>query len=401
MAILKHKCSDCEESYPLETQTCPIDGRALKPVLVGSLVGTILADRYEILQEIGKGGMGVIYKARDLNAESDASNMVAVKLLLNNAQENEVLRSRFSVEARAASSLNHPNIVKMYEYSFTPEGLPFMIMQWLPGSTLDAMITDGQIDIERAIQFIIQMCEALSHAHRHDIIHRDIKPGNIMIVTEDATEKAVLVDFGIAKIFAQPGKTSMHLTKTGQIFGSPLYMSPEQCMGQKLDARSDIYSLGCVLYECITGSTPFAADNVLGVIYQHINDQPAAFASSRKEKALESLVYKAMAKKPEERFQSMNDFSVELQKYFASIVKSGAYKPEPMEEKPASPDAYRQFEYYKEAAERGVADAQLEVALMYLEGVHVEQSNDLAFEWCLKAASQGQFGGNVSTWRNV
>ncbi len=400
MAILtsiRQKCGKCDESFPIDTITCPHDGTELKTVLIGSLAGTTLGYRYELQEEIGKGGMGVIYKALDRKAPSPELSTVAVKLLLNNAKENEVVRSRFTVEARAARSLNHPHIVRVHEHSFTAEGLPFMVMDWLPGPTLDDLIEGGQVDIHLALKLVIQLCDALSHAHLHNIVHRDIKPSNIIVVEDSGEHKAILVDFGIAKIFTQPGKTSMHLTQTGQIFGSPLYMSPEQCMGQKLDSRADIYALGCVLYECVTGSSPFNGENVLSVIFKHINEDPPEFANSRKEKKLEAIVFKSLAKKADERYQTMADFMKDLEGYSRSLRKSSYAAPEaelgegePIEAADSLEDiGVRKLKYYKDAAEAGDASAQLELALFYRDGTLVEQNNELAFEWCLKGATQG------------
>lgn len=396
MTAIKQQCGDCEESFPIDTVVCPHDGSVLKPVLVGSLAGTILADRYELVQEIGKGGMGVIYKATDLKAEDQASSVVAVKLLLNQMKENEALRTRFTIEGRAASTLNHPNVVKVHEHSFTADGLPFMVMEWLPGPTLDQLIERGQIDFERAIRLVIQMCDALSHAHRHNIIHRDIKPSNIIVIDEHGTDKAKLVDFGIAKIFTPPGKTSLHLTETGQVFGSPHYMCPEQCMGQKLDARADIYALGCVLYECITGSPPFSGENFLNVIFQHINDEPPRFANTRSEKQLESIVIKTLAKKADDRYQTMADFKQALDAHLETILKKRADYDAELEdvgkESATAPAAEQLFQYYKSGAEAGNPSAQFELSMLYQEGQVVEQDFGQALDWALKAASQGLIG---------
>jgi len=391
VTLIKQKCADCDESFSSDTIVCPNDGSELKTVLVGSLAGTVLADRFELLEEIGKGGMGVIYKAID----RETSCTVAVKLLLNNARENEALRNRFTVEARAARSLNHPNIVKVLDHDFTKEGLPYMAMEWLAGEPLDKLIEESQLEIEQALKFVMQICDALGHAHRHSVVHRDIKPANIMIVESAGAQEAVLVDFGIAKIFTPPGKTSLHLTQTGQIFGSPLYMSPEQCMGQKIDARADIYSLGCVLYESITGSSPFSADNTLAVIFKHINEDPKSFASSRSEKALEKIVFKAMSKKPDDRFQTMTDMFRALETYIDSNRKNerddetGSADEESEEHGEVEYSEEQYFQYYKEAAEAGDASAQLELALIFTAGEIVEKNDEVSFEWCLKAATQG------------
>jgi|GEM_PF-671108 len=385
------KCLECQSSFSRETLVCPHDGTQLSTVLVAPLSGTLLGDRYELMDEIGRGGMGVIYRAHD--RLSPGAPPVAVKLLLNDATENDIIRNRFMVEARAASSLNHPNVIKVHEFNVSEEGLPYMIMEFLCGKTLDDLLEEGHLDLPETIALIIQVCDALGHAHRHNVVHRDIKPSNIVIVPdENGQRKAIVVDFGIAKVFTQPGKTSLHLTKTGQIFGSPLYMSPEQCMGQKLDARADIYALGCVLYQCVAGQSPFDGDNMLSVIFRHINDEPERFASSTREKALESVILKALAKSPQDRFQSMTDLRRQLENCLEIMLgpemeesgEGGWAQPEPGSTDGADP----QFIYFKELADEGMAAAQLELAVFHRDGIFVEQNKELAFDWCLKAASQ-------------
>lgn len=405
MSSVVHKeCVSCSAVFPRDTVICPIDGSELATRVSKPLVGLTLGSHYELLEEIGRGGMGMIYKAKHKKPDrSAASDIVAIKLLLNDAKANEIVKKRFMVEARAASSLNHPNIIKIHEYSVSEDGLPFMVMDYLDGTSLDELLKSGGMDIESTLKFMIDICDALSHAHRHNVVHRDLKPSNIMVIkSDDGTDKPILVDFGIAKIFTQPGKTSLRLTQTGEVFGSPLYMSPEQCMGQKLDGRADIYGLGCVIYECITGDCPFTGDNFLNIIFRHINDDPPRFARSSHEKALEEILLKALAKKPSDRYQSMTDLRKELEAYLHS-TSPGKVDEEEADGEDNDNDDFeasdigdddiasgdRQFAYYYKLAQQGEAHAQLELALLYREGVFVEQDNRLAFEWCLKAATQG------------
>jgi TPR repeat protein len=383
----------------MDTIVCPHDGTELRTVVSGSLAGTVLAGRYELVEEIARGGMGVIYKAVDRLSDEPGSANVAVKLLLNSASGNEALRSRFMVEGRAAGSLNHPNIVRVHDHSFTGEGLPFLVMDWLPGQTLDCLIESQKIDVTLVVELIMQIADALSHAHRHNVIHRDIKPSNIIIIDDYGKPKAVLVDFGIAKIFSQPGKTSMKLTQTGHIFGSPLYMSPEQCMGKKLDSRSDIYALGCVLYECMTGSAPFCSENVLSVIYKHVNEAPVEFANTKSEKALQSIIFKAMEKDAGSRYQAMHELLEALQAYVDASSELKGTASDSLElplnssgnkdelSLPVIED--QKLHYYSLAADAGDASAQLELALFYRDGYLVEQNGEIALDWCIKAATQG------------
>ncbi len=396
-SFVKKKCNECHEFFPADVSVCPNDGAPLATVLSGSPKGLQLGGRYRILEELGRGGMGVIYKAHDNNKNIP----VAIKFLLHDCGENDIMRNRFMVEARAASALNHPNVITVYDYNVSEEGLPYMVLEYLDGCSLaDLLENDETLTIDLILWFIIDVCDALAHAHRRNVIHRDLKPSNIMIVNDDdGNEKAVLVDFGIAKIFAQPGQTSMRLTQTGEVFGSPLYMSPEQCMGQKLDARSDIYSMGCVLYQCLTGETPFQGENFLNVIFQHVNDAPPSFARRSNERLLESIVFKALAKQPEERYQTMTELRQHLEFCLNKLVQSA-------EDKSASEDdeddddeelgdldaidddelGNDEFAYYEALARDGDANAQLELSLFYRDGVLVEQDEELAFEWCEKSA---------------
>jgi TPR repeat protein/predicted Ser/Thr protein kinase len=378
---------ECQESFPGKTMICPHDGSQLATTLVRSPVGLRLSDRYEIVQEIGRGGMGVIYKAHDLQAKPNESKTVAIKLLINDAGNNETVRARFTVEARAASALSHPNIIKVYEYDVTPEGLPFIVMEYLEGIPLDELLESGGPSKEELLQFVIQVCDALSHAHRRSVIHRDIKPSNIMIVKgEDGKGKAVVVDFGIAKIFTQPGQTSMRLTQTGEVFGSPLYMSPEQCMGQKLDNRSDVYALGCLLYECITGSSPFKGENFLNVIFQHVNDPVQPFAKEGPDFVLEPIILKALEKKPESRYQNMVEFRQALE-HCHRLLTSGEEQDDTEYDTSLDKQALQNM---IDEANAGDVNVQYDLGLFYRYGHFMDEPDEeKGFEWCLKAAKNG------------
>lgn len=380
------KCMECQESFPGSTIVCPHDGSQLATTLVRSAVGARLSERYEILDEIGRGGMGVIYKALDKLATDQTKAVVAIKLLINDAGSNDTVRARFMVEARAASSLSHPNIIKVHEFAVSPEGLPFMVMEYLDGVPLDDLIETGGMETAELLQYVIEVCDALAHAHRRNIIHRDIKPSNIMIVCGDDNKgKAIVVDFGIAKIFAQPGQTSMRLTQTGEVFGSPLYMSPEQCMGQKLDQRSDIYALGCLVYECLTGESPFHGENFLNVIFQHVNNPPKPFAKQGTDFLLEPIVLKALEKKPENRYQSMVEFRQALE--HCRKILCGAQTHDTAND--AYSDDADTLSQVKEQAEAGDANAQFDLGLFFQYGTFSDPDEELGFEWCLKAAKQG------------
>ncbi|MBX9671634.1 MAG: protein kinase [Candidatus Obscuribacterales bacterium] len=384
-SLLKRKCFECDQTFPYGTQVCPHDGNLLATTLARSGVGLKLCDRFELLEEVGRGGMGAIYTARDHACDEPQHEIVAIKLLVGDASKDETMRNRFMVEARAASSLSHPNIVKVIEFSVSSEGLPFLVMEYLKGQSLDQLIrSESKLNTELALRYAVQICDALAHAHRRDIIHRDIKPSNIMIVDDDGLSKAVLVDFGIAKIFTQPGKTSMRLTQTGEIFGSPLYMSPEQCMGQKLDHRSDIYAVGCLLFECLTGQCPFEGDNFLEVVFNHINMTPSRFSNpTAADLMIEPIVHRALEKAPDRRYQSMLDMRLELERCLVKI-SSGV-----IDDTEGERELDDDFAYWIRRAESGDVNAQFDLALFYRYGHFVESDDEIAFEWCLKAARLG------------
>jgi eukaryotic-like serine/threonine-protein kinase len=206
-----------------------------------ALVGTILAKRYELKSFIGQGGMSVVYKATD----QQLGKTVAVKLLLPHLVNDPITYQRFQLEARAASSLSHTNIVTIYDFGAGENNEPYIVMDYLDGTPLnDAIKMLRGLAMERSVAIFVQIADALQCAHSNNVLHRDLKPSNVLLIHQGpALDIVKLVDFGIAKLIPQDGGESLHLTKTGEVFGSPFYMSPEQCRGEKVDARSDIYSM--------------------------------------------------------------------------------------------------------------------------------------------------------------
>jgi serine/threonine protein kinase len=255
--------------------------------------------RYRIDKAIGSGGMSTVLKARDLVLDRD----VAFKVLVGGigASKNAVLR--FQREARAVARLDHPNIVKVHDFGTTSNGTPYLVMDYLGGTPLATLLNDvGALSAERATAIMRQVCEGLNHASQHGIIHRDVKPANIIVLNNDVVK---LVDFGIAKMHADEKPESMRITQTGETFGSPMYMSPEQCRGGAVDSRSDVYSAGCVFYEMLTGSTVAQGDNSLACMMSHVDLEPRPFAElalkSPVSADLEALVFMMSRKRPEDR----------------------------------------------------------------------------------------------------
>lgn len=299
-------CLTCKKEFNGGLLVCPEDGGQLIPVKRDPLVGQIFAERYEILSVLGTGGMSVVYKARHRYMD----RLVAVKLLLSHLVLDNSAIQRFQQEAQAASSLGHQNIIAVYDFGVTPDNQAFLVMDYLDGENLaDVLERDGRVPASRAIDIFRQVCDGLEHAHRKGIIHRDLKPSNLVLMRqEDGSELVKLVDFGIAKFLPQEGKMRQQLTHTGQVFGSPLYMSPEQCVGAKLDARSDIYSLGCLMYEALTGVHPLKGATSFETMNRHVKNKPLAFKQVAPDieipAELESIVMRCLEKDPTLRFQN-------------------------------------------------------------------------------------------------
>ncbi|MFV0494082.1 Stk1 family PASTA domain-containing Ser/Thr kinase [Mycobacterium sp.] len=267
-----------------------------------------LSDRYELGDILGFGGMSEVHLARDHRLHRD----VAVKVLRADLARDPSFYLRFRREAQNAAALNHPAIVAVYDTgeAETPAGpLPYIVMEYVDGVTLrDIVHTDGPMPPKRAIEVIADACQALNFSHQNGIIHRDVKPANIMISSTSAVK---VMDFGIARAIADGGNS---VTQTSAVIGTAQYLSPEQARGDTVDARSDVYSLGCVLYEMLTGEPPFTGDSPVSVAYQHVREDPEP-PSERNEDIstdLDAVVLKALAKNPENRYQTAAEMRADL-----------------------------------------------------------------------------------------
>jgi len=283
---------------------------------IGSKIG-----KYELKEQLGLGGMSVVYKAHDLALD----RFVALKLLLPRSGDRPIDSMRFQQEAKAASRLEHPNIVKVHDFNVTEDGAPYLVMSYLDGLSLSDLIKkEGGLEPGRWLSIMIQACDALTCAHENKVVHRDIKPSNFVLCHEKGNEVLKLVDFGIAKIESNDDQS---LTKTGEVFGSPLYMSPEQCSGSKVDSRSDVYSLGCVMYEALTGKPPLSGDNALATIVKHLQETPKPLSDvCRKVPHIDSIdriVMKCLEKKPEDRYPDTSSLRKELERVFLGLKVTG------------------------------------------------------------------------------
>ncbi|WP_423488297.1 Stk1 family PASTA domain-containing Ser/Thr kinase [Mycobacteroides sp. PCS013] len=271
-----------------------------------------LSDRYELGEILGYGGMSEVHLARDQRLNRD----VAIKVLRADLARDPSFYLRFRREAQNAAALNHPAIVAVYDTgeAETPTGpLPYIVMEYVDGITLrDIVKDDGPMPIRRAIEVIADSCQALNFSHQHGIIHRDVKPANIMISKTGAVK---VMDFGIARAVSDAG---VSVTQTAAVIGTAQYLSPEQARGETVDARSDVYSLGCVLYELLTGEPPFVGDSPVAVAYQHVREDPVAPSKHNPEipPGLDSVVLKALSKNPDNRYQNAAEMRTDLMRVY-------------------------------------------------------------------------------------
>ena len=266
---------------------------------------TVYADRYEIVREIARGGMANVYLARDTKLDRP----VALKVLPAELSRDPAFVERFRLEAQAVASLNDPAIVAVYDWG-QEQATSFIVMEYVEGRTLRDVINQGVLDPDQAAKIAADIAKALSAAHRAGVVHRDIKPGNVLITPTDQVKVA---DFGIARANGAGGG----LTRTGAVMGTATYFSPEQAQGMPVDARSDVYSLGIVLYEMVTGSVPFAGDSAVSVAYLHVRE-PVVAPSQRQPNVppgLETIILTCLAKDPTDRYQSADELRADLLRF--------------------------------------------------------------------------------------
>jgi hypothetical protein len=317
-------CPTCGTEYPLSERFCPRDGTALRSTnALGDLMGSVVAERYHILKKLGEGGMGQVYLAEHVKMGRKA----ALKVMNPGMNQDPDAIARFNREAANASRLNHPNVCAIYDFGETPEGLIYLAMEYIEGESLSSLIEkNGVLAAPRAASIIHQAADALSVAHDYGIVHRDLKPDNIMISrNRDGSDLVKVVDFGIAKASSSDAQK---VTKTGLVVGTPEYMSPEQLAGDKLDGRSDIYSLGLVAFNCLTGKLPFPSNSAQEAMIMRLTDFPKTLAEIKPDiewpVELQNVMDKALARDADERYQKAADFGREIAKAVENMPASVA-----------------------------------------------------------------------------
>ena len=319
-------CPTCGLQYQDDQSNCFVDNAVLEP-MADPNIGKTLAGRYLVESPIGVGGMAVVYRARHTLVDRP----VAVKIMAQQMARDKSLRERFRREAKNAAALAHPNIIEIYDYGETDDGSPFMVMELLDGAPLSHLIGMGPMDPGRVASLGLQMSKGLARAHDFDVIHRDLKPENIFICNGGAGREIVkLLDFGIAR--------SMHdsrLTNAGEIFGTPQYMAPERITSIDAGPAADLYALGIILFEMLTGRLPFIAEEITGFFIKHMQEAPPKPSEIVPQcpRRLEELILRMMAKTPEERPVDAHKVIKELQ----ALVPKGGPAVSPISATPSRP----------------------------------------------------------------
>jgi len=300
-------CSACEHMFPATTtgEVCPRDGTRLVR-LVGPkdpYVGRDLDGRYVILEKLGQGGMGAVYRSNQRSVDRE----VAIKVVNAHAMSDPEMIKRFLREARLASRINHPNAVAVVDFGQTSDGVFYLVMELVPGKTLGQILDDEiKIEPERAAEIGAQICQALEGAHAVPIVHRDLKPANVIV---DPNGFVKVLDFGIAKSLS-PDTISSTMTNAGAVMGTPAFMPPEVGLGNPCDERSDLYSLGCLLYAMVSGDVPFDADALPALMMKHAAEPPPPLVGVPRD--LEAVIMKLLAKNPGSRYQTATEARLAL-----------------------------------------------------------------------------------------
>jgi serine/threonine protein kinase len=308
------QCPSCQTQVNDSQRFCPACGVGLlaTPPDVDPIIGQTLGGKYRVIRLIGEGGMGAVYEGEQQLGTT--KRKVAIKTLHPHLSRDPKIQARFEREVGTIAELEHPNTIQVYDFGATPDGILYIVMEFLHGKSLaDLLATQGAMAPDRVERILAQACGSLEEAHGHGIVHRDLKPDNVVLVERAGQKDFVkILDFGIAKRAKEEDRNEQKLTQQGMVLGTPPYMSPEQFSGQAIDSRSDIYSLGVMAYEMLTGKLPFKADTAWEWAAQHMTQAPIPIESlaeaARIPVTMQNAVARALAKSPDDRFQSARAF---------------------------------------------------------------------------------------------
>ncbi len=309
-------CQTCCAVYRSGFERCPTDGTALSTLSADPVVGTVINDLYKVEECVGEGAMGRVYRAHHLRL---TQRQVALKILLGDLAATVAMRLRFTQEAQAASVLSHPNVVPVLDFGKTPQGLLFLAMEYVEGSSLARILLDeGPLDPTRVVKLVRQLCLGLGHAHSHGLVHRDFKPDNVLVVNEADGEIPRIADFGLA-IFSDTDRDSARLTSAGTVVGTPLYTAPEQALDRGVDHRADLFALGVAMFEMLAGCPPFEDSSPVEVLHNNMA-APRPRIEQRAPgvvvpPALERIVMRLMSADREQRYPSAHAVIEALDQY--------------------------------------------------------------------------------------
>lgn len=359
-----------------------------------SLIGKTIAGKYEIQSILGRGGLGVVYKA----SQKHLDRLCALKMMFSDLKGDTSEFDRFEREAKLATQLSSDNIVAVFDFGIADEGMAYLVMEYINGESLEQIVArEGRLEPSRAIPLFLCIINALQFAHSRGAIHRDLKPSNIMVARDYTGQDTVkLVDFGMAKYFAKDASESQNLTTMGRIQGSPAYMSPEQCLGRELDSRTDIYSLGCIMYRVLVGALPYSASSAFEAMNMHVSMPPNPIKDVAPDlmlpAGLESCLMKCLAKKMDDRYANISELRADLEMAllacWSSYSSDGVTQNMPAAALAAPFDA-TDPESLKTAAELGNTGAQYQLAMARRDGELLPKDDNESMRWLVKSAEAG------------